>query len=157
VQPLPGVQDALPQLGSGCTAHLTTSLSLHGASPLATLLPRTPVTIRMTVAAAPCPAAHARVFTPSLASQRFAYIKSVLKQKHNIHSVLDFGCGEAAFLNSALLDAEMPPLVASAGVDVSPSALARGQRLASVAVAKRRGPQWAASPPPPTLRLYEAR
>ena len=81
----------------------------------------------------------------------------VLKQRQRMSTLVDFGCGEAAFIKSALLDTAMPLLTHVAGVDISPTALARGKRLMSVALVKRQGPEWAAAPAPPAVQLYEAR
>ena len=73
-----------------------------------------------------------------------------------VKGVVDFGCGDAAWLKSTLLDPSMPPLQHAVGIDVSPTALARGKRRMAVAAVKRRTPEWA-SVPMPELHLYEVR
>jgi hypothetical protein len=70
------VQTALLQMKSGAAATLHLDICFHGHDATGRL-PRCPVTISIEVAGKAPPQAQVRVFSPPLATQRFALIRSV--------------------------------------------------------------------------------
>jgi hypothetical protein len=80
----------------------------------------------------------------------------VLKARAPARSIVDFGCGEAAFIQSMLLDPEMQPPESVAGVDISPTGLMRARRLMALTMLKRQELEWRGLPLP-ALQLYEVR
>lgn len=50
-------------------------------------------------------------------------------KEHSCQSVVDFGCGEGAWIKTLMLDPEQSKVVSVLGVDESPVALQRGSKL----------------------------
>jgi SAM-dependent methyltransferase len=72
-------------------------------------------------------------------------------------TVVDVGCGEAALLRTALVDGAMASLTHAIGVDISPTALARGCRAVTTALLQRADDSAMAAATVPSVWLYSVR
>eukprot|EP00892_Ulva_mutabilis_P000362 jgi/Ulvmu1/10326/UM061_0009.1 len=132
---VPAIEAALQRMRAGSIATLCTPLPFLGPDPSGTV-ERVPVTVRLQVAPHLPGQPPQKVFTPPLATQRHTLIREVVRS-HECRSVVDFGCGEGAWITSLLLDAAASPVAEVAGVDESPSALRRGCKRVLAALVKR--------------------
>lgn len=71
--------------------------------------------------------------------------------------MVDFGCGDAAWIQSALLDPEMTDLVEVLGVDMSWSSLNRARRFVGVSIFNRMARKADFTRAIPRVQLYRVR
>jgi ubiquinone/menaquinone biosynthesis C-methylase UbiE len=72
-------------------------------------------------------------------------------------TVVDFGCGDAAWIKSALLDPEMTDLLSVVGVDMSTCSLNRARRFIGVSIFNRMARKVEFLQALPSIQLYRVR
>lgn len=76
-------------------------------------------------------------------------------KEHSCQSVVDFGCGEGAWIKTLLVDPEQSTVGSVLGVDESPVALQRGSKLIPSVQLKCRQQEELRDKPLPSVKLCQ--